>query len=259
MENMISQIAILFPDFEKWFSAGFIVFARLLGFIRFAPIFNRKEINTIVKLALAVLLTFMITPLLHPSAPPANVSPTLLWLLNFAVGAIIGYIAQLLLLAVEAGGDVINTQMGLSSAMVMDPTTNSQTSILSRMITLLGICIFIQIGGFYWLFNALVRSFQIFPIYAVQIPLEQIINMDYLVKTTSNVLYVGLQIGSPVLLATLGQDIILGVISKTAPQVNVFQLSFLFKPVFGAAIMIWILPMLINVISDFFLSFSSIY
>ena len=55
------------------------------------------------------------------------------------------------------------------------------------------------------------------------------------------------------------QDIILGVISKTAPQVNVFQLSFLFKPVFGAAIMIWILPMLIDVISDFFLSFSSIY
>ena len=50
-----------------------------------------------------------------------------------------------------------------------------------------------------------------------------------------------------------------GVISKTAPQVNVFQLSFLFKPVFGAAIMIWILPMLINVISDFFISFSKIY
>ena len=97
------------------------------------------------------------------------------------------------------------------------------------------------------------------PIYAVQIPLEKIINLDYLVKTTSNVLYVGLQIGSPVLLATLGQDIILGVISKTAPQVNVFQLSFLFKPVLGAAIMIWIMPLLINVISDFFLSFSNIY
>ena len=55
------------------------------------------------------------------------------------------------------------------------------------------------------------------------------------------------------------EGIILGVISKTAPQVNVFQLSFLFKPVLGAAIMIWILPMLINVISEFFTSCSSIY
>ena len=259
MEELIRQIAISFPGFEKWFSAGMIVFARLLGFIRFAPVFNRKEINTITKLALCLLLTIMITPLLHPAPPPKDVSPILLLTLNIAVGAIIGYIAQVILLAIEAGGDMINTQMGLSSAMVMDPSTNSQTSILSRMITLMGICIFIQIGGLYWLFNALLRSFQIFPIYAVKIPLDQIINLDYLIKTTSNVLYMGLQIASPVLLATLGQDIILGVISKTAPQVNVFQLSFLFKPVFGAAIMIWILPMLVEVISDYFLSFASIY
>ena len=66
------------------------------------------------------------------------------------------------------------------------------------------------------------------------------------------ILFFGLQIASPVLLATLGQDIILGLISKTAPQVNVFQLSFLFKPVFGAAIMVWILPMLVNIITDYF-------
>ena len=259
MEQMLAQITSLFPEFGKYFSAGFIVFARLLGFIRFAPVFNRKEINTTVKLSLAFMLTVMITPLVNPGMPPSGVSPLLLILLNFAVGAIIGYIAQLIILAIEAGGDMINTQMGLSSAMVMDPTTNSQTSILSRMITLLGLCIFIELGGLYWLFNALIRSFEIFPVYAVHIPLEKIINMDYLVKMTSNVLYMGLQIASPVLLATLGQDIILGVISKTAPQVNVFQLSFLFKPVFGAAILIWIMPMLIGVISDFFLSFSNIY
>ena len=188
MDEMMRQIAIMFPDFERYFSAGFIVFARLLGFIRFAPVLNRKEINTTVKLSLALLLTMMITPLLNPGPAPAGVSPMLLWLLNFAVGAIIGYIAQLIILAIEAGGDMINTQMGLSSAMVMDPTTNSQTSILSRMITLMAICLFIQLGGLYWLFNALLRSFEIFPVYAVQIPLEKIINLDYLVKTTSNVL-----------------------------------------------------------------------
>lgn len=259
MEELVRQIAILFPEFERYFSAGFIVFARLLGFIRFAPIFNRKEINTTVKLALVLILTVMITPLVNPGVPPKDISPILLWVLNFATGAIIGYIAQLIILAIESGGDMINTQMGLSSAMVMDPSTNSQTSILSRMVTLMGICIFIHVGGLYWLFNAFMRSFEIFPVYAVHIPLQQIINMDYLVKTTSNVLYMGLQIASPVLLATLGQDIILGVISKTAPQVNVFQLSFLFKPVLGAAIMVWILPMLFGIISDYFNSFANIF
>ena len=175
MDELLRQIAILFPGFEKYFSAGFIVFARLLGFIRFAPVLNRKEINTTVKLSLALILTIMITPLLNPTNPPADVSLMLLILLNFAVGAIIGYIAQLIILAIEAGGDMINTQMGLSSAMVMDPTSNSQTSILSRMITMLGLCIFMQLGGMYWLFNALLRSFTIFPLYAVHIPLEQIV------------------------------------------------------------------------------------
>lgn len=258
MDQVVTQLSIMFPDFARWFAAGFIVFARLLGFIRFAPIFNRKEIAGMVKLAFAFILTIIITPLLKPANPPAD-SMLLLLVLNFAAGAIIGYIAQIIILAIESGGDMINTQMGLSSAMVMDPSTNSQTSILSRVITLLGLIIFMEVGGFYWMINALIRSFEIFPIYAIAIPLEKIINLDYLVTTTSNVLYIGLQIASPVLLATLGQDIILGVISKTAPQVNVFQLSFLFKPVFGAAIMIWILPMLINVISDFFISFSNIY
>lgn len=258
MDQIVSQISIMFPDFARWFSAGFIVFARLLGFIRFAPVFNRKEIAGIVKLAFAFILTMIITPLVKPGTPPTD-SMLLLLVLNFAAGAIIGYIAQIIILAIEAGGDMINTQMGLSSAMVMDPSTNSQTSILSRVITLLGLVIFMEIGGFYWIINALIRSFEIFPIYAVMIPLEKIINLDYLITTTSNVLYMGLQIAAPILLATLGQDIILGVISKTAPQVNVFQLSFLFKPVLGAAIMIWILPMLINVISEFFTSYSSIY
>ena len=122
----------------------------------------------------------------------------------------------------------------------------------------MGILIFINLGGVYWLFKALVRSFEIFPMYAAHIPLVKIANMDLLIKMSSNTLYMGLQVASPVLLATLAQDIILGVISKTAPQVNVFQLSFLFKPVFGAAILMWILPMLINVISDYFNTFSHI-
>ena len=193
-----------------------------------------------------------------PETPPIENSFILSLVLNYVSGALLGFMAQLILLAIDAGADMINMQMGLSSAMVLDPTTSSQTSILAKLISLLGLVIFLEIGGFYWLMNAFVRSFDIFPLYASCIPLDKIVNMDYLIKMSSNVLYMGLQIASPVLLATLGQDIILGVISKTAPQVNVFQLSFLFKPVFGAAIMMWILPMLVNIIEDYFKSYANI-
>ena len=119
MDQLVSQMSILFPEFARWFSAGFIVFARLLGFIRFAPVLNRKEIAPPVKLSLAFILAVIITPILKPGMPPADISPLLLLTLNFAAGAIIGYIAQLFIMAIEAGGDMINTQMGLSSAMVV--------------------------------------------------------------------------------------------------------------------------------------------
>ena len=259
MDDFISQLGIMFPKLATNLSAGFIIFARVLGFIRFSPIFNRKEINTIVKLSLAMMLTLIFVTTMNIAPPPAESSMIVCILLNFVTGAMIGYMAQLILLAIDAGGDMINMQMGLSSAMALDPTTQSQTSILAKAVSLLGILLFIECGGIYWLFNAFIRSFHIFPIYATSIPLTKIVNMDYLIQMSSNVLYMGLQIASPVLMATLGQDIILGVISKTAPQVNVFQLSFLFKPVFGAAILVWILPMLMNIITDYFQSYSHIF
>lgn len=258
MDNIITQFANLFPALDAALAAGLIVFARMLGFIILAPIFSRKEIPIPVKVGFCFVLTVTMTGVLKPSSPPADNSLIISLILNVAVGAMIGYMARLILIAIDAGADMINMQMGLSSATVLDPSSNSQISILEKYFTMLGILIFMELGGVYWLFRAFTHSFEIFPIYATSIPLMKLVNMDYLIKMTSNVLYMGLQIASPVLLATLGQDIILGIISKTAPQVNVFQLSFLFKPVFGAAIMIWILPMLINVISEYFLSFSHI-
>lgn len=259
MDNILAELMKMFPTLNTMLAAGIMVFARLLGFIRLAPIFNRKEIPGMVKLSICLLLTCIITPFVKPASVFMMDSFVLSIFLNIVVGALIGYMAQLILLAVDAGADMINMQMGLSSAMVLDPTTSSQVSILSKIMALLGILVFIHLGGIYWLVMALMRSFEIFPIFAVSIPLDKLVNMDYLISMSSNVLYMGLQIASPILLATLGQDIILGVISKTAPQVNVFQLSFLFKPVLGAAIMIWILPMLLNIINDYFLSYAKIF
>ncbi len=258
MDDIIAELMKMFPMLNAYLGAGIFIFARVLGFFRFAPVFNRKEMPGTIKVALALLMTIVLTCTVKPDVTIIKDSFVLSILLNMVVGAMIGYIAQLILMAIEAGGDMVNMQMGLSSAMVLDPTTSSQVSIVGKCFSLLGIIIFIQLGGIYWLLQAFIHSFDIFALDATIIPLTELVNLDYLVDLSSNVLYMGLQIASPVLLATLGQDIILGVISKTAPQVNVFQLSFLFKPVLGAAIMIWILPMLVNIISDYFLSYAKI-
>ncbi|MCM1339171.1 MAG: flagellar biosynthetic protein FliR [Muribaculaceae bacterium] len=249
----------MFPKINTYLMAGALVFARMIGFFRFCPIFNRKDFPSLVKIPFALIVTVFIVPFLSPEKVLSECDSFVLsLLLNVVVGAMIGYMAQLITIAIDSGAEMINMQMGLSSATALDPTTSAQVSILTKMISLMGILIFINLGGVFWLFKALLRSFEIFPMYASHVPLAQLIKMDLLIKMSSNTLYMGLQIASPVLLATLGQDIILGVVSRTAPQVNVFTLSFLFKPVLGAAIMVWILPMLMNIIEEYFLSFANI-
>ena len=259
MDNFYSALMQMFPTANTYIMAGALVFARLLGFFRFSPIFNRKDIPALVKIPLALLVTISIVPFLSPEKVMTQCDSFMLSIvLNIVTGAVIGYMAQLITLAVDSGAEMINMQMGLQSATALDPTTSAQVSILTKLISLMGILIFIQVGGVFWLFKALLRSFEIFPMYSSALPIVKLANMELLIKLSSNTLYMGLQIAAPILLATLAQDIILGVISRTAPQVNVFTLSFLFKPVIGAAILVWILPMLMNVIEDYFLSFANI-
>lgn len=259
IDTILADFGKYFPEIERALGGGVLVFARLMGFIRFAPLFNRKEIPTMLKLSFVFIMTVILTMLLKPPVPPVGNQLAYDIMMNIVFGALVGWVAQCILTAIEAGGDMINMQMGLSAATVLDPTTQNQSSILGKFFSLVGLLIFISVGGVYWLFQAFIRGFEVFPLYAHSFSLQAIVNMDYVIRITSNVLFMGMQIAAPVLLATLGQDIILGIISKTAPQVNVFQLSFLFKPVLGAAILIWILPMLLNVINDYFVSYSHIF
>ena len=259
LDAIINEFPKYFPEVNNIITAGIPVFARVAGLMRTTPFLQRSEIPMIAKVGFSLIFTIILSMLLRPAPPSGEVSMVYSIIINYLCGALIGFIVNCIVKVVESGGDMINMRMGVSSATIMDPTTSAQVSIMGRIFGLLGILIFLYIGGAYWTFNALIRSFDIFPVYSVFVPIDEIINMPYLVKITSNVLYIGLQIAGPVLIATLGQDIILGIISKTAPQVNVFQMSFLFKPCLGAAILIIVMPSIFNVLCDFFLSFSNIF
>lgn len=259
MEEILKQFAILFPEINTALGSGIMVFMRLVGMMRLAPALSKSEIPSMVRLSFAIICTVILVGIIKPTAPPDGTPIFLCMFLNFLFGALIGFVANCILSAVLAGGDMINTQMGLSSAMIMDPSTKSQVSVMANFFSVLALLIFLYSGGIYWLINAFIKSFQLYPMYIVDFHFEHYINVQYLSEITGNILFMGLHIAGPVLLATLAQDIILGIISKTAPQVNVFSLSFLFKPVMGAFILIVILPMLINVITDYLVSYAGIF
>ena len=259
MDEILKQFAYMFPEINNALGAGIMIFLRLVGMMRLAPVLSKSEIPSMVRLSFAIISTIILVGVIKPAAPSPDCPIYLCMFLNFIFGALIGFVANCILAAVLTGGDMINTQMGLSSAMIMDPSTKSQVSIMANFFSVLAMLIFIYSGGIYWLFNALIRSFELFPMYSVNFHFENFVNISYLSQITGNILFMGMHIAGPILLATMAQDIILGIISKTAPQVNVFSLSFLFKPVMGAFILIVILPMLINVITDYLVSYANIF
>jgi len=259
LEEILKQFSIMFPEINQALGSGIMIFIRLAGMMRLAPVLSKSEIPALVRISFALISTIILVGIIKPEPPSADTPIFLCMFLNFIFGALIGFIANCILAAILTGGDMINTQMGLSSAMIMDPSTKSQVSVMANFFSMLAIVIFIYSGGIYWLFNSFIKSFEIYPMYSVNFHFENIINIQFLSEITGNILFMGMHIAGPVLLATMAQDIILGIISKTAPQVNVFSLSFLFKPVMGAFILIVILPMLINVISNYLTSFVNIF
>jgi len=247
-----------FPEFDNGLSAGLMIFSRFLAFAKFAPVLGRSEINVLIRLAFALIMTIIFIGILDIPAMPEDFPFIIGIFINAIVGAFLGFVASAIFSAIAAGGDMINMQMGLSSAMMFDQGTRTQGSLLSAFFNLFAVIIYINIGGVYWLMRAMEKSFELCGIFITSFDMNLIASPEYLIMITANVLYFGLQIAAPILLASLGQDIILGIISRTAPQVNVFQLSFLFKPGLGAIIMIFILPMLINIIQDYFIELQKI-
>lgn len=133
MDILLAEIVKMFPTINTYLMAGALVFARMIGFFRFCPIFNRKDFPALVKIPFAIIVTIFIVPFLHPEKCLTECDSFMLsLLLNVVVGAMIGYMAQLITIAIDCGAEMINMQMGLSSATTLDPTTSAQVSILTK-------------------------------------------------------------------------------------------------------------------------------
>ena len=122
-----------FPQFDSGLSAGLMIFARFLAFSKFAPVLGRSEVNTTIRLAFSLIMTIIMFNVIHIEPMPADFPFMLGIFINVIAGAFIGWGASAIFAAIAAGGDMINMQMGLSSAMVLDPTTSSQTSIFTKI------------------------------------------------------------------------------------------------------------------------------
>ena len=153
---------------------------------------------------------------------------------------------------VTAGGEMMDSSMGFSSAQIFDPASGAQTTLIGRFMSSLAIVIFFIVRGPERLIAGLYKSFEIFPLYGAEINY----GVDKVISLTGDIISMGFVIISPVVLTILLNDLILGLISRASPQINAFQISFTIKPSLGSIVLILILPLFMGGMFNLFSSAS---
>jgi flagellar biosynthetic protein FliR len=218
--------------------AGFaIVLFRVAGIMVFAPFFNSGTIPVQVKVIVPLVMALTLSPLVPQVMPPAGSNLTQLVLMMIGetlIGMVLGLVASFLFAGLQLAGQIVGFQLGFSIVNVIDPQTAVQTSVVSILYNFIGLVFFLLIDGHHWFFLAVSRSFNYLPAGGIQLhgPL-----VEEMIRMSSQVFSSGLQIAGPVLAATMTADVLMGIIGRVAPQVNILIVGMPVKTLVGLACM----------------------
>jgi len=230
-------ISISSAELNSWIVAFFFPLARILALLTVAPPFSNAALSARVRLLLGLAIAIAITPVLPkiPALEPA--SGIGLWVLaqQLLIGFAMGFSLRLVFSAIDLAGNIIATQMGLGFATLYDPQNTAQTPVLSEFIGLLALLVFMAINGHLMVIATLTHSFTVIPISAAALGSGTWLN---LANAGVVVFASGLLLALPILVALLITNVALGVLSRAAPQLNLFAVGFPVTLALGFAILI---------------------
>ena len=220
-----------------------VVFTRLGGLMVSAPLFSTYPIPVQVKTWFIASITLLIFPIVLAKsgfqAPTNAPELTMILLKEFMVGYLIGFISNLVFIAIEMGAEVLSIQMGLSMAQALNPMSGINAPIIGQVYTILTAMVFISLNAHQWLFAAVFKSFA-----AIPPGLEFIINgtlIKELIFLSGQMFTIALQIAFPVFGVLFISDVLLGFTSKMMPQMNIFMVAMPLKIYLGLLLMIMFL------------------
>ncbi|MBF0588030.1 MAG: flagellar biosynthetic protein FliR [Magnetococcales bacterium] len=203
-----------------------LILSRLTGLFLSAPFFSRNVGPMRVRVVILLGLTFMIYPLTDPWPGEGSSSPMVVVAAGVAevvIGAALGMLVHWALVAVQVAGGVIGFSMGLSMAMVMDPTSGMQEGVLSNMLYMATLLLFLGVDGHHMLIEGLARSFHTLPLGA-GIP-EGRMMLEAALVAMGQMFALSIMIAAPVLVATKMLYFGMGLINRASPQIQVFFLA----------------------------------
>jgi flagellar biosynthesis protein FliR len=211
-------------DLDGMLALFFYPFVRILAWLSFDPLLGGKSVPTRVRVALAMVLAIVVTPML-PSDTPLRLASgdgLLILLQQIAIGVALGFAVRIVFTAVEFAGQLMGLQMGLSFATLFDPVNGAQTQVIAQFLVLTTALILFAFNGHHLVIAALVQSFQ-------DIPIGATLSADgfAMLAHWGGVLFaVGLHISLPVTAALLVTNLTIGMMSRASPQLNIFAIGF---------------------------------
>lgn len=213
-------------------------FFRIAAFLMVVPVFGNQLVAVRVRLLLAVTTAVLVYPLLPtvPYVDPLSLNMMLLILEQLMIGAVLGFMVQIFFHIFVMAGQMIAMQMGLGFASMIDPTNGVSVAVVSQFYVLLVTLLFLAFNGHLLVFEVMIEGFDLMPIGGGSVHQSAIYT---LAASAGWMLSSALLLALPAVTAILIVNFAFGVMTRAAPQLNVFSLGFPFTLVFGIFIL-WV-------------------
>ena len=233
---MDQWIAILLPSFA--------ILARVTAFFGLCPVFSCSAVPMRARVTLALMVTVflaMALPIRLASEGVHWAEAVMLIGREVLCGAGLGLAVRLIYMGVQQGAQIIGRQMGMMMASIIDPTSGASTLPTSVLFDMSFIMLFLVAGGHRLLLELLAGSYEVFPV-GGQIDLAAL--TDGVVTAGSAMLLLALKLSGPALAAFIILGVLLGIVARVLPEMNVLMASFPLRVALGLFIAAAIFPML---------------
>jgi flagellar biosynthetic protein FliR len=231
-----------------------LIFCRITSFFVVVPVFSSRNVPTAFKIGLAVFITFITFSGIGMNDPvPIDSLYILLVMREFLIGILMGFLVYVFFTVVQVAGSFMDIQIGYAMANVIDPMTGTSSPILGNLKYMLSILLFLSFDGHHYLIRAIIESYEWIPLnnqMFTQIYNGQI--SEFLIRSFAKMFYISFQLAAPIVAALFLTDLGLGLLTRVAPQFNVFVIGVPLKMILGLLLLILLFPELLTQFQSLF-------
>lgn len=220
-----------------------LILVRMSGFIFTAPLFSLSSVPRQVKAAITVFLTMIVGSVIpyEPLAYSTVVGLATLVAKEFFVGILIGFMASICTKIITFSGQLLDMEIGFSMATVFDPVNGMQVSVSGNMLNYFVMLILLVTNLHYYLIRAIVSTYTLIPIGKAQF-LPKL--YEVMLKFMADFFIIGFRIVLPVFASILVVNVVLAILAKVAPSMNMFVVGFQLKIIVGLFVFVILVTML---------------